>query len=91
MEGDLSMTEHVNKIVGQYFYSLRKIKSIPRSLSTDATVTLVTSLICSRIYYCNIVFAGLPNNTIDRLQSVLYAAARIITGVRKYDHNHTYH
>ena len=41
MEGDLSMTAHVNKIVGQYFYSLQKKKSIPRSLFTDATVTKV--------------------------------------------------
>ena len=38
------------------------------------------------IDYCNTVFAGLPNSTIDQFQSVLHAAARIITGVRKYDH-----
>ena len=50
---------------------------------------LAPSLICSRIDYCNAVFAGLPNSTIDRLQSVLHAAARIIIGVRMYDH--TYH
>ena len=86
MEGDLSMTAHVNKIIGQCFYSLRKIKSIRRSLSTDATVTLVISMISSRIDYCNTIFTGLPNRMIDRLQSVLHAAARIITGVRKYDH-----
>ena len=79
------MTAHVNKIVGQCFYPLRKIKSIRRSLSTDATPTLVTSLICSRIDYCNANFAGLPNSTIDRLKSVLHTAARIITVVRKYD------
>ena len=86
MDGDLSMKAHVNKIIGQCIYSLRKIKLIRHSLSTDATVTLVTSLICSRIDYCNTVFAGLPNSTIDRLKSVLHAIARIITGVRKYDH-----
>ena len=40
IEDDLSMTAHVNKIVGQCFYSLRKIKSIRRSLSIDVTVTL---------------------------------------------------
>ena len=86
MDGDLSMTAHVNKIISQCFYLLRKIKWIRSSLSTDATVTLVTSLICSRIDYCNTVFAGLPNCTIDRLQSVLHAAARIIMGMWKYDH-----
>ena len=50
--------------------------------------SLIISLICSRIDYFNAIFTGLPNSTIDRLQSVLYAAPRIITGVRKYDHSH---
>ena len=40
MNGDLSMTAHVNKIVGQCLYLLRKITSIRRSLSTNVTVTL---------------------------------------------------
>ena len=86
MKGDLSMTAHVNKIVSQCFYSLLKIKSIYRSLSTDSTITLVTSLICFRIDHCNTIFAGVPNRTIDRLENVLHAAARITTGVRNYDH-----
>ena len=86
IDGDLSMTAHVSKIVGQCFYSLRKMKSIRRSKSTDATVALVTSLIYYRIDYCKTIFAGLPNSTIDRLQSVFHAAARITTGMRKYDH-----
>jgi len=30
--------------------------------------------------------AGLPANLLDRLQSVLNAAARLIYGRRKYDH-----
>ena len=47
---------------------------------------VIVSLICSRIDYCNTVFAGIPNSTIDRFQSVLHTAARIITGVWKYDH-----
>ena len=78
MEGELSMTAHVNKMVGHCFYSLRKKKSVRRSLFADATVTLVTSLICSRIDCCNTIFAGLPNSTIDRLHSMLHAAVRII-------------
>ena len=47
---------------------------------------MLPSLICSRIDFFNTIFAGLPNSTIDRLQSVLHAAARIITGMRKYNH-----
>ena len=43
-------------------------------------------MLCSRIDYCNSVFANLPASTIDRLDDVLHAAARLISGYRKYDH-----
>ena len=49
-------------------------------------VMMESDLICSEIDYYNTIFAGLPHSAIDRLHSVLHAAARIITGVRKYDH-----
>ena len=47
---------------------------------------LVCSLICSRIDYCNAVFAGLPRSTTNHLNSVLHAAARMISGCFKHDH-----
>jgi len=35
--------------------------------------------------YCNIVLAGAPRTVTDKLQRVLNAAARVITGTRKFD------
>jgi len=35
--------------------------------------------------YCNAVLAGAPRFTIDKLQRVLNAAARLVTGTRKFD------
>ena len=40
----------------------------------------------NRPHYNMPIFSGLPNSTIDLLQSMLQAAAHIIMGVRKYDH-----
>ena len=45
---------------------------------------LVCSFICSRIDYCNAVFAGLPRSTTNHLDSVLHA--RMIYGRSKHDH-----
>ena len=39
----------------------------------------------SRIDYCNTVLAGAPRTVTDRLQHVLNAAARVISGIRKFD------
>jgi len=49
---------------------------------------LVQSLILSRINYCNVAFAGLPQLSIIRLQAVIYinAAARLVLRVKKFDH-----
>ena len=41
--------------------------------------TLVTSLVHSRLDYCNAVFAGLPARDLQRLQSVLNAAVRLVS------------
>jgi len=42
--------------------------------------------VLARLDYCNGVLAGLPASQLSRLQSVLHAAARLIYGVRRYDH-----
>ena len=47
---------------------------------------LVSSFICTRIDYCNAVFAGLPRSPTCHVDSVLHASARIISGRHKYDH-----
>ena len=35
--------------------------------------------------YCNTVLAGAPRSVTDRLQRVLNATARLVSGTRKYD------
>ena len=40
----------------------------------------------SRIDYCNCLLAGAPAKITDKLQSVMNAAAKIVCGLKKYDH-----
>jgi hypothetical protein len=86
MDRVLSLTSHISRLVGACFRSLRPIKVIRRSLTPAATKTLINSFVASRLDYCNILFAGLPASSLDRLQSVLKAAARIIYGLGSRDH-----
>ena len=64
------------------FAVLRQLRSIRRSVSPAALVALVLS----RLDYGSATLAGLPNNQLDRLQSVLNAAARLLFSARKYEH-----
>ena len=36
--------------------------------------------------YCNVALAGLPSCDLDRLQSVINAAARLTVGAQRHDH-----
>ena len=47
---------------------------------------LVVSLVISRLDYCNVLLAGLPQNLLDRIQKVFNCAARLIFKSSKRDH-----
>ena len=47
---------------------------------------LVHAMITNRIDYCNSLLCGLPDNSLNKLQRVQNAAARLITGTAKFSH-----
>lgn len=54
--------------------------------TTQVTLSLVIALVLTRLDCGNAVLAGLPARQLNRLQSVLHAAARLIYRARKFDH-----
>jgi len=67
------------------FYRLRQLRRIRRSLDSDSLAALIYAVVNSRMDYCNTVLASAPTTVTDKLQRVLNAAARVITGTRKFD------
>ena len=67
-----------------YFW-LRQLRRVRRSLDSEAVKTLVYAFVMARVDYCNMILAGSPRSVTDRLQRVLNAAARLVSGTRKYD------
>ena len=85
-DSDMNMRSHVNRLVSSCYYQMRRIRSIRRSLPTSMAITLMNSFIIARVDYCNSLFAGLPVYQIDRIQTVLNDAARLIFGGFRRDH-----
>ena len=85
-DNEMTLTSHANAVVKMCFYQLRQLRTIRRFISVDAAKTLVNSFIASRVDYCNSLFHGATKVLFDKLQSVMNAAARLITGQRKFDH-----
>ena len=60
IDADIFMRTHVTAVVRACFAALRQIRSVRRSLSRHALLTLVRALIVSKVDYCNSVLAGIP-------------------------------
>jgi len=84
VDSDVSMRTHVSR--SGCFAVLRQLRSILRSTSPAVLLSLVVSLVLSRLDYGNTKLAALPGYQLDRLQSVINAAARRFCSARKYEH-----
>ena len=86
MDRDLTMSMQISKTIQTCFTFLRQIRSIKGCLTMDSLKTLVSDLVLIFIDYGNVVLASLPEVATQSIQSIINTTARLITGVRKYDH-----
>lgn len=85
-DSSLTMEAHINSLCKLSFLELRRISHIRPFLTDEATKSLVSSFVLSRIDYCNSLFVGISSNLLNRVQRVQNSAARLILKKRKYDH-----
>lgn len=86
LDAELNMKKHVAKVAAACFYHLRRLRQIRRRVGTEVTTQLVRAFVTSRLDYCNSVLAGLPRATLEPLQRVQNAAARLILDLNLWDH-----
>ena len=87
LDSKLSMKKHVIKICQTAYFKLKRISSIRRFLTEDATKTLVTSYILSCLDYCNCLLMGTPNSVIQPLQKIQNFAARLVLLAHHHHHS----
>jgi len=86
LDSKLSMKQHVARTAAACFYHIRHLRQIRRRVGQEVTQQLVLALIMPRLDYCNSVLAGLPMSTLEPLQCVQNAAARLEFGLGRFDH-----
>ena len=67
------------------FLSSKKHTLHQKYLDTDATISLVHSLVTARMDYCNSILGGIPQQLVNKLQKVQNCAARIIFQKPKFE------
>ncbi len=82
----LSFKKHISHVTKTAFFHLRNIAKLRNMLTVSDAEKLVHAFMTSRLDYCNAPLGGCPASSINKLQIVQNAAARVHTRSRKYDH-----
>jgi len=78
-----AVKQHITWIARNCFYHLRQIR---RVVGEDVTSQLISVFVLSRLDYCNSLLAGLPRTSVEPLQRVQNAAARLVLNLGLRDH-----
>ena len=85
-DSNMTLVSFIHNTCKSAFSQLYNIRRIKKHLTTETSKTLVHAMITSRIDYCNSLPCGLPDNSLNKLQRVQNAAARLITRTAKFSH-----
>ncbi len=85
LDSNLSFENHISHVTKAAFFH-PNIAKLRNMLSVSDAEKLVHAFMTSRLDYCNALLCGCPASSINKLQIVQNAAARILSRSRKYDH-----
>jgi Reverse transcriptase (RNA-dependent DNA polymerase) len=85
-DSHLTLSKHVSALTSSCFYHIRDLKRVRNCLSAETATLIATSLIHTKLDYCNSLFLNLPSCLINRLQLIQNAAARAVSRTKQFDH-----
>ncbi len=78
--------KQISSVVKASFFQLRLLAKVKPFLPRKEFESVIHAFITSRLDYCNSLYVGLDQSSLQRLQLVQNAAARLLTGTKKYEH-----
>ncbi len=86
LDSNLSFEKHISHVTKTAFFHLRNIAKLQNMLRVSDAEKPVHAFMTSRLDYCNALLGGCPASSINKLQIVQNAAARVLTRSTKCDH-----
>ena len=86
LDSGLTFNEHLASLTSSLMSSLCQINRVKHLFPKNVLLLVINALIFSKLFYCSTVWLGTSKQNINKLQLVQNFAARILTGVKKYDH-----
>ena len=78
LDQELNMKRFIGKKARTASFHLQSIKQVRKYLTLEACKIIVQALVISHLDYANAILAGLPKCSINRLQRIQNAAARVV-------------
>jgi hypothetical protein len=88
LDTELSFSVQIRKLVSSCFLTIRNISRIKKFLNEDQLKILVSTLVFSKLDYCNALYYGLSSDLISKIQVVQNSALRLIFKINRYDRTH---
>ena len=82
----LTYDVHVTKTVSSCMNQLVQIGRIKHLLDKKTLLLLINSFVFSKLFYCSSVWGNTSKRNLHKLQLVQNFAARVVLGLKKFDH-----
>jgi hypothetical protein len=86
LDSHLSLSTHITQTTRSCYMHIRDLRRIRPHLDFKTASTIATSIVQSKLDYCNSLFFKLPSSQLNRLQLVQNSLARAITRTPKFCH-----
>ena len=86
MDSSFTMEPHINNIMREALFTIRAISYYGMFLTHTCAKILIHAYITYKLDYCNGFLYGLLSQLLNRLQSILNIAARLVSMTRKFNH-----
>jgi len=82
----LSFSDHITALSKSCNFHIRQLRSIRPFLDIKTASTIATSIVNSKLDYCNSYYYNLPNSLLSRLQHIRNSLARAVVKAPKSSH-----
>src|SRR6218665_379985 len=82
----LSFSSHISNLSRSCFMYIRDLRRIRPKLDFKTACTIATSIVHSKLDYCNSLFLNLDSTQIQRLQLIQNSLARAVTRTPRHHH-----
>ncbi|KAJ1106745.1 hypothetical protein NDU88_004145 [Pleurodeles waltl] len=86
LDSNVTMQDHIKKKTNNTFHSLKLLHKIKTFITHDDLKQATQALVLSRLDYGISILTGTAKSQLAPMRSTLHAAARLVTGIKKYDH-----